>query len=296
MDSVQLCYDEIQRLFSIDPDINNLEILLRETGFLNPGGSFYKERVKKFHEVINFSLHLVKALDRVSRKSRAVILECGCGRSYLSFFLSFLLSQRENRVIHFLGVDQDSSLIEKCDKAKEKLGPQNIRFFTSRIIKFQPPEDIDRIHGVFSLHACDTATDETIAKGILLKARYVIVVPCCQREIVRQMSRALREDEHPFKGVLGKYSLKESLGITITEILRVLVLEMAGYEVDVFKFLSSRYTPKNTMIRAEKTGRQSLESLQNYRQLKSLFRLNPRIEEYLPNMFKDREFKSVTCH
>ncbi|MCW4027997.1 MAG: SAM-dependent methyltransferase [Candidatus Bathyarchaeota archaeon] len=296
MDSLQLCYDEIQRLFSIDPDINELERLLKETGFLNPGGSFYKERVKKFHEVINFSVHLAKALDRVSRKSRAVLLECGCGRSYLSFFLSFLLSQRENREIYFLGVDQDPSLIEKCDRAKDALKLRNISFSTSKIIDFQPPEDVERIHGVFSLHACDTATDETIAKGILLNARYVIVVPCCQREIVRQMSRALRENEHPFKGVLGKYSLKESLGITVTEILRTLVLEIAGYEADVFKFLSSRYTPKNTMIRAEKTGRQSLESLQNYRRLKSLFRLNPRIEEYLPNMFKDREFQSVTCY
>jgi hypothetical protein len=290
MDSLQLCYDEIQRLIPIDVDINELERLLKITGFFNPGGSFYKERIKKFYEVINFSVHVLKALDRVSRKKRAVLLECGCGRSYLSFFLNFFLSKRENREVYFLGVDNNPTLMEKCSRAKEELKLTNMSFFTSRIIDFQPPAEVESIPCAFSLHACDTATDETIAKGILLNSRYVVVAPCCQREIVRQMSRALGEDEHPFRGVSGKYFLREDLGITVTEILRTLVLEMAGYEVDVFKFVSSKYTPKNMMIRAEKRGGQRLESLRNYQRLKSLFRLNPKIEEFLPNIFKNEMF------
>ena len=290
MDSLQLCYDEIQRLIPIDVDINELERLLKITGFFNPGGSFYKERIKKFYEVINFSVHVLKALDRVSQKKRAVLLECGCGRSYLSFFLNFFLSKRENREVYFLGVDNNPTLMEKCSRAKEELKLTNMSFFTSRIIDFQPPAEVESIPCAFSLHACDTATDETIAKGILLNSRYVVVAPCCQREIVRQMSRALGEDEHPFRGVSGKYFLREDLGITVTEILRTLVLEIAGYKVDVFKFVSSKYTPKNMMIRAEKRGGQRLESLRNYQRLKSLFRLNPKIEEFLPNIFKNEMF------
>ena len=290
MDSLQLCYDEIQRLFPIDTDINELERLLKVIGFFNPGGSFYKERVKKFYEVINFSVHILKALDRISRKKKAVLLECGCGRSYLSFFLNFFLSKREKREVCFLGVDNNPGLTDKCNRAKEELELTNMRFFTSRIIDFQPPAEVESIPCAFSLHACDMATDETIAKGILLNSRYIVVAPCCQREIVRQMSRALGEGEHPFKGVSGKYFLREDLGITVTEILRTLVLEMAGYEVDVFKFVSSKYTPKNMMIRAERTGGQSLESLRDYLRLRSLFHLNPKIEEFLPNIFKNEMF------
>lgn len=289
MGSLQVCYDAMQSLFSLDTDISELESFLREIGFLNPGGGFYKERIKKFYEVINFSVHVAKALDKISRKKRVVLLDSGCGRSYLSFFSNFLTSKKMSRDIYFLGVDQNPNLIERCKKAKERLKLTNMVFFTSEIISFQPPKDIDRIHVVLSLHACDTATDEAIAKGILLDSRYVIVAPCCQREIVRKMSRALREDEHPFRGVAEKYFLKENLGVVVTEILRTLILEAAGYDVDVFSFISSKYTPKNMMIRARRTGHHSLESLNDYQRLKSFFHLKPKIEEYLPDIFRNKK-------
>jgi len=280
---VQVYCNVIKELFSLEVNPEETQGLFRAVGLLNPGGAPYKERVKKFFEVTNFSLHIVKALRRVSRKTRVVLLECGCGRSYLSFFINFLLSKTDTQEAYFMGVDQNQRLIEGCNQVKEALGFRNMNFYASKIIDFEPPEEVDEVHMVFSLHACDTATDETIAKGIQLKARYIIVAPCCQKEIVRQLGRVSSgKAAHPLRGLTEKHLLREQLAITLTETLRTLFLEAAGYQVDVFTFVSSRYTPKNLMIRAERTGRQRLEALRRYHELKEFFSLRPRIEDFLP--------------
>jgi len=282
---VQVYCNVIKELFSLEVNPEETLGLFRAVGLLNPGGTPYKERVKKFFETANFSLHIVKALGRVSWKKRVVLLECGCGRSYLSFFINFLLSKADAREAYFMGVDQNQRLIEGCNQVKEALGFKNMNFYASKIIEFEPPE-VDEVHIVFSLHACDTATDEAIAKGIQLKARYIIVAPCCQREIVRQLGRVSSgKVAHPLRGLTEKHLLREQLGITLTETLRTLVLEAAGYQVDIFTFVSSRYTPKNLMIRAERTGRQRLEALQRYHELKEFFNLRPKIEDFLPHVF-----------
>jgi len=282
---VQVYCKVIKELFSLEVNPEETLGLFRAVGLINPGGAPYKERVKKFFEVANFSLHIVKALRGVSRKKRVVLLECGCGRSYLSFFINFLLSKIDARDAYFMGADQNQKLIEGCNQVKEVLGFKNMSFYASKIIDFEPPEEVDEVHMVFSLHACDTATDETIAKGIQLRARYIIATPCCQREIVRQLGRVSSDKvAHPLRGLTEKHLLREQLGITLTETLRTLALEAAGYRADIFTFVPSRYTPKNLMIRAERTGRQRLEALQRYHELKEFFSLRPRIEDFLPQV------------
>jgi len=281
----QVYCNVIRELFSLEVKPEEILELFRAVGLLNPGGAPYRERVKKFFEVANFSLHMVKALRGVSRKTRAVLLEGGCGRSYLSFFINFLISKADIRDAYFMGADQNPKLIEGCNQVKEALGFRNMNFYASKIIDFEPPEEVDEVHLVFSLHACDTATDETIAKGIQLKARYIIVAPCCQREIMRQLERVSKgKGARPLRGLTEKHLLREQLAITLTETLRTLALEAAGYQVDVFTFVPSRYTPKNLMIRAKRTGLQRSEALQRYHELKEFFGLRPKIGDFLPQV------------
>ena len=285
MDNMRAYCDLIKDAFSCSVDPSEISDFFQGIGLVNPGGSFYKERTKKFFEITNFSLHVIKAINRVSRKKRTTLLDCGCGRSYLSFFINFLLSKTDTRDTYFMGVDQNPKLIEGCLRAKEKLEYKNMDFHSTRIIDFQPPEKAGKIHATFSLHACDTATDEAIAKGIQLESRHILVAPCCQREIVRQLGRlSSSKVAHPLKSMAKNYFFREKLGITLTETLRTLVLEAAGYKVDVFTFVSSKYTPKNTMLRAQKMRQQNLEALRSYHELKSFFHLIPKIEDYLPKV------------
>ena len=40
---------------------------------------------------------------------------------------------------------------------------------------------------IIALHACDTATDDAIFKGIRSGASLITVAPCCHKQIRRQM-------------------------------------------------------------------------------------------------------------
>ncbi|MGI8699347.1 MAG: hypothetical protein ACR2J0_09440, partial [Mycobacteriales bacterium] len=77
--------------------------------------------------------------------------------------------------------------------------------------------------------------------------------------------------------------LRERLADTLTDALRASLLRINGYRVDVVEFVGSEHTPRNTMLRALRTGaepraaaREELESLTE------TWRVTPRLAELLP--------------
>ena len=263
----------------IELELDDIVIFLKNIGLMNPGGSFYKEREKKAYEVTYFSSHVVRAVNNISRKREVTLLDCGCGHSYLSFFVNYIL-RKLSRKINFIGVDSDAELIETSLKIRDELNFDNMQFYQSRIIDFEPKGKVDI---VCALHACDTATDEAIASGIKLNARYIIAAPCCQRQIVRQLSKTSKNIP-PIKPLVSTKIGKEYIGVALTETLRKLALESFGYKVDMFEFISTRYTPKNILLRAEKKGTWNNELLKKYKDLRNYFNVKPKIEEYLTQL------------
>lgn len=263
----------------IELELDDIVIFLKNIGLMNPGGSFYKEREKKAYEVIYFSSHVVRAVNNISRKREVTLLDCGCGRSYLAFFVNYIL-RKLSRKIDFIGVDSNAELIEASPKIRDELNFDNMQFYQGRIIDFEPKGRVDI---VCALHACDTATDEAIASGIKLNARYIIAAPCCQRQIVRQLSKT-SENIPPIEPMVCTKIGKEYLGVALTETLRKLALEIFGYKVDMFEFISTRYTPKNILLRAEKKGTWNNEILKKYKDLRNYFNVKPKIEEYLTQL------------
>jgi len=247
--------------------------LLRTVGLARPDGEIYANQLGKFQETLALSEHLAIMLSRISRRRSATLLDCACGKGYVAFVLNYLTIHEEARLTHFIGVDRSLQLIQKCKKTQRTLCLDNMSFHTSSIIEFASDMKPDI---VYCLHACDTATDEAIAKGILLNSRFIAVVPCCQREVNRKIKA------HPLKLISQFPTLKERLGSLVTDTLRALVLTAAGYKVEVFEFVSSKVTPKNLMLRAEKIWPENLDALKQYRQLRNMFNVEPMIEEYLP--------------
>ena len=273
-------YECLRSLFpEVEPEPEEIANLLKCIGLMNPGGSFYREREKKAYEIAHFSSHVVKAVDGISRKREVTLLDYGCGRSYLSFFVNFIL-RKLRREIKFIGVDSNPKLAETSLRIRDKLEFENMRFNQSEIIKFEPEE---KISIVCALHACDTATDAAIASGIRLNARYVLVAPCCQRQIVRQAGRVSR-NVPAMKPLMSTKVAKEYVGVALTETLRKLALESFGYQVDMFEFIPTRHTPKNVLLRAEKKTAWNSEGLEMYRQLRDYFNVRPKIDEYLPEL------------
>jgi len=247
--------------------------MLRTIGLARPDGEIYANQLGKLQETLALSEHLAIMLKKISRRRSATLLDCACGKGYVAFMLNYLTILREARSTHFIGVDKNPQLIQKCKETQRMLSLDNMSFHTSNIIEFAPNIKPDI---VYCLHACDTATDEAIAKGILLNSRFIAAVPCCQREVSRKIKA------HPLTPISQFPTLKERLGSLVTDTLRTLVLAAAGYKVEVFEFISSKVTPKNLMLRAEKISGENPDALKQYRQLRNMFNVGPRIEEYLP--------------
>jgi len=264
---------------SIDWDIESMSPFLKAIGIMGPTGKVYVEREKKLYEVVHFSSQVAMCVDRISQTRDTVLLDCGCGRSYLPFFLNLVL-KKKRRNITYVGVDSNAKLVERSFRTAEALGYSNMEFFESSIIGFEPKQEPNV---VCALHACDTATDEAIAKGVRLNARFIVVAPCCQRQIVRQLGKA-SEKVPQIKPFVDSKVAKEYVGVALTETLRRLALESFGYMVDMFEFVPAEYTPKNVMLRAEKIRGWTAKSLNEYQSLRDYLSVKPKIEEFLPQI------------
>jgi len=245
---------------------------LRIIGLARDNGELYTNQKEKFQEVSAMATHLALVTRKITKRRSVTFLDCACGKGYLAFMLNHILTKKLERSSFFIGVDKNPRLIQKCVEAQQSLGFENMEFHAVGIMEFI----LDRKPDItYCLHACDTATDETIARGILSSSRFIIAVPCCQREIGRKMRG------HPLTPITKFPIIKEKISSLITDAIRALVLEAAGYKVEIFDFVSSKVTPKNLMLRAEKIWPENMDTLKQYWKLRDLFNVELKMEEYL---------------
>jgi hypothetical protein len=180
-----------------------------------------------------------------------------------------------NRKIKIIGVDNNADLIEKCTKTAEELGFENMEFHQANVGDFQPKSKIDT---VYSLHACDTATDQTIAKAVSVGARYIFSVSCCQHTNRKNLTG------HPLTSISRHKDYKERLTDMIGDSMRALLLEAEGYGISIFEFVAAKHTPKNIMLRGIKNTVKKAnkeQALERYEELVNLFNMRPALEHYL---------------
>lgn len=247
-------------------DIQEMKDVFSVIGLANDQGQYYQQRIRKHQQVFEFIKHLNKAVDKMSKKRALTLVDCACGRSYLSFIANYYFTYVKERQINFICVDYNEHVIKVSEAAAETLGFNNMTFICDDIfnVKLQEKPDI-----VYSLHACDTATDMTVAKGILEQAQHIMTVSCCQHSVRKHMKK------HPLGSISRHGVYKERLADMVADSMRALILESRGYGVKVFDYVASTETPKNVMIRAMRTGnndpkRQQI-CLDQYDQLRTMF-------------------------
>lgn len=234
-------------------DQQSLE-LLKELHILTRDGKINQDSRRKLKQVYHLYNFIEPLLQELLKSGASLsIADHGAGKSYLGFIIYDLFFKSLNQG-HIFGIESRDELVQKSLKLQQKLNFTNMTFICTTVAESltskKLPETLDM---VTALHACDTATDDAIQFALAKKAKYVVLIPCCQAEVAgvlkknksKQLASALTEIwRHPIH--------TREFGSHITNVLRCLLLESYGYQVTVTELVGLEHSMKNELIIATK--------------------------------------------
>lgn len=219
---------------------------LTALGIAGTDGAILKKGQRKFRQINKYIETIGHLLEEYPLPSGARIVDMGSGKGYLTFALYDYLVNERQLPIKMTGVELRPELVDLCNDLAVQSDFQQLEFVAGDIHQYQPAGGIDML---IALHACDTATDEALAKGIRAGASVIVVAPCCQKQVRKDM-----QVPTALQPLLRNGILLERQAELLTDGLRALYLERAGYRTKVFEFISTEHTPKNVMITATKAA------------------------------------------
>ena len=227
---------------------------LQALGVMTDAGKVVAAKYDKFRQVNRFLELLddvlpsvLQARSQAQEGGRPIeplqILDFGSGKSYLTFAVQYFLESVKKIPCQITGVDLKEDVIKSCSDLAARLGIKNMNFVCGDIAKYSGKNpDI-----VITLHACDIATDYALKFAVDKKAKAILSVPCCQKEINSQLGKSSNALLAP---LLRHGILRERFSALMTDAVRADLLEARGYKVQVLEFIDMEGTPKNLMIRA----------------------------------------------
>ncbi len=221
----------------VDPN----SFYLRALGITNDQGAIRVKQEDKWNQINKFVETLGSLFDRSDLKDKKTvnIVDMGSGKGYLTFAAYDFFVNNLGVNASITGIDTKPELISLCNDIARAAEFDGLKFLLGEIENFE----IGQTDILIALHACNTATDDAIFKGIAAKAELIIVAPCCHREVRPQMKPPAM-----LRNILKYGILLEREAETITDGLRSLLLEKCGYTTKLFEFIATEHTPKNNMI------------------------------------------------
>lgn len=270
-------------------------VYLQELGLTGADGVVFKnaqDKYKQINQYIEILSPLIKEFPVGTIKN---VVDMGSGKGYLTFALyDYLLNhQWQSRPLgtkaNVVGVEFRKDMVDLCNAIAQKANFDQLSFVEGTIDSYKN----DNINLLIALHACDTATDDAIYKGIQANAELIVVAPCCHKQIRREIEKGKAQNDLNF---LTKHGIfLERQAEMVTDGLRALILEYFGYKTKVFEFVSDVHTPKNVLVvgirnkeQGVKTKDQSLkvkaEILQKIKDTKAYFGIGYHHLERLMNI------------
>lgn len=235
------------------------------------GERLYKGMDLKLKQLEDYKKQMDATIKKISKKQTIYMVESCAGNCYLTLYLAWFYSREYPGVFDFTCVERNGRLMEEANDTAKKLGLNNITFISSNV------EDVcfeNSVHVVYSLHACDLATDYTLALGVKLNARAILSVSCCQHTIHRNMKG------HPLTRITQYGVYKEMIASMIGDTLRSELLTYKGYKSDIFAFTGIKNSGRNVMLRGIFTPISECkkqESLSSFNFLSSMFNTKPEL-------------------
>jgi len=259
--------------------------VLLALGISDERGRVKPSRQGKYRQVEEFLRALSVAMDDAQRsgKLRAPtqddplrVVDLGCGNAYLTFAAHAWLHER--LPVRLIGVDVKEQSRRHNTEVAERLGVADELSFVAAGIRDVVLEE--RPDVVLALHACDTATDDALLRAVDWEADLVLAAPCCHHDISAQLRRV--PTPVGYTSLTRDGILRERWADTLTDALRAAILRLVGYRVDVVEFVDSAHTPRNTLLRAVRTGSSPREQDRaEYDELVSTWHLHPQLAELL---------------
>ena len=265
--------------------------LLRTIGIADGSGKIRASMRGKYDQVNEF-LKVVKETVQPTDEPFTVV-DCGCGKAYLTISLYFYLTEvLKFQNVKVIGIDRRNDVITAAKKMAEQLDVADKVVFVEADLgslesigalgqdgvgDSQASNSVDM---VVSLHACDTATDEALAKGVEWKSRYILSAPCCQHELQKVL-----DNKDDFSGLLRQSILRERLCDILTDSFRAMILRVLGFKVQVIEFVSSEATARNIMLKCEygvKPGQPG--PIGEYLNLRDYWKVTPWLETRLAKL------------
>jgi SAM-dependent methyltransferase len=273
--SVRL-HDQVKKRL-LDP----ADPFLRAVGISDDQGRVKPGRRDKYRQVEEFVRALEPVLDRAREaagEGPMRVVDLGCGNAYLTFAAYRWLTDLHGLDVHLTGVDVKGEARQRNTALAESLGwGDKVRFVEGAIadVDLEPTP-----HVVFALHACDTATDDALARAVRWQVPIVLAAPCCHHDVQRQLGSVAAPQPY---GPLTRYGiLRERFADVLTDAVRAALLRILGYRVEVVEFVESRHTPRNTLLRAVRTGSPAAaQQLSEYVALTSDWGVRPALGERL---------------
>jgi SAM-dependent methyltransferase len=261
--------------------------VLAALGFTGAQGRIKPTRQAKYRQVEEFLRDLAPVVDDAVAAGRVPaptperplrVVDLGCGNAYLTFAAHRYLGHVRGMPVHTTGVDVKAQSRQHNTEVARSLGLADEMSFVQGDIG--TVELDERPDVVLALHACDTATDDALARAVTWDVPLVLAAPCCHHDVAAQLRRT--PTPAPYTLLTRSGILRERFADTLTDALRAAVLRLLGYRVDVIDFVDSKHTPRNTLLRAVRTGApRSAEQAAELADLTRTWGVDPRLAELL---------------
>ena len=165
---------------------------------------------------------------------------------------------------------------------------ENLEFLNGNIKDYDRAKEVDL---VFSLHACNNATDYSLEKALSLNAKAILAVPCCHHEFFEKIQKNKDSKFYDTLKIIADNGIVlDKFASLATDSFRSLTLELCGYKTKMIEFIDMEHTPKNILIKAIKSRSSNLkenlkEKLKEYNSLKKFLGIQPLLEELTKKYF-----------
>ena len=235
-------------------------------GLTTREGKVTADMQHKFKQIYKYVEIVDGVMKNVKFDGKVRIADMGAGKGYLTFALYEYLTQRCKYDIEMEGVEIRPDLVAKINEIIKESNLKDFRFVESSIEDYMTQRlrdtktqsiadsatlrlcDTESLDVLIALHACNTATDDAIIKGIESGAKLIICAPCCHKQIRQEMEKSKVVDPITRYGIF-----LERQAVMITDAIRALIMEYYGYKTQVMEFIEMEHTPKNILLVGRKS-------------------------------------------